>query len=129
MRVLTLIILLFTLTFGTEVYRVVSYEGVDLNNHTGQHQLTTTDISEITVNENYVELKGMNSNNDQVGKSYLVYNNHMIKTADNSIYYFMAIEDDGDIYSITLEFLKKLVVVNMSKDMIEIYHLEYLGDE
>ena len=45
------------------------------------------------------------------------------------IYHFMAIEDNGEIYSVTYELLKKLVIVDIARDKIEIYHLDYIGDE
>jgi len=128
MKALSLIILLFTLAFGADIYRVVSYEGADLNNHVGQLQLTDTHISEITVSDYYIELKGMD-NKTQIGTYYTGYNNQVLNTTDYRYYYFIATDTNGDLYSITLEILKKLVVVNLSKDMIEIYHLEYTGEK
>ena len=119
---LLLVSVYITLASGLQ-YEVTMYESADVNNHGGIVTSDKTDIQYIIVNEEYMQLKGYNSNGDAVGYHFVLKEPTIIRVNGNTYYKYLVIKDMV-LYCLIHQVNKQLTVVNTDKDKIEVYTLE-----
>jgi len=122
MKQILLVLLIVYISLSETLSFNVNYFEAKTFNVNIEQTINETPIQQIDINTDYyITLRGM-FNGKQVGKTFTILDSY------NKLleYHFICEDDSSDIYSITLDLFDKLIILNNTNNIIEIYYLELL---
>jgi len=122
MKIILSLLLLVSILFGQDRYKVLSYDGVDINNFGGQRPLSSS-ISEIIITDYYISLRGM-KNKKQIGKSYTIIKINEIEINNIIIKQLIVKDNENNINFSIMKFSDKITFIDINNDIYEVYTIE-----